>query len=125
MPSVTLQTLWLNLATDLTDYQSFQFMSALGSSPQQNVAINSYAGGRQRAIRTPGTAQQLGATLPACTPGQRAWLEQHAGELMCARDDRGRKFYGLYTSPSTAEHQYNDEADVDITINEVTVTEVV
>lgn len=125
MATVTLWTLWLNDTLDPSDWMSFPFMSALGSSPQQDVAISRYAGGRARASTTAGVLQQLTATLPACSPEQRVWAESHAGRLLCARDDRGRKFFGVYTNPTVDEHQYNDDCDIGLTINEVSHSEAV
>ena len=125
MASITLETLWLNDADDPADLASFPFMSSLNSSPQQNVTITAFAGGRQIAIVTPGSANQVSVNLAACTASQRAWLETHAGTVVCVRDDRGRKFYGVYVSPSSDEHAYNDDADSSLTLNEVTFSEAV
>jgi hypothetical protein len=47
--------------------------------------------------------------LRACDREKVAWLEGHVGELMCARDDRGRKVYGLYSKVETGEYRTEPE----------------
>lgn len=125
MASITLATLWLNLVSDLSDCQSFDYMTDKASSPQQTVELRKYAAGRTRAIATPGSANQLAVTLAACTGDQVAWLERNAGQLMLVRDDRGRKFFGIYTNPGGSDHQYDGDGDVALTLNEVTYDETV
>ena len=53
------------------------------------------------------------------------WLEDHTGETVLVRDDRGRKFYGSYFQPATAEHPYNTEGDVTVSFTEVSFDEAV
>lgn len=125
MTAIVLCTLWLNSADDPTDVMAFPYLSSLASTPQQNVQLQPFAQGRIRAIITPGTAQQVAVDLAACSGDQRAWLDDHAAALLCVRDDRGRKFYGMYVAPATAEHQYNSDSEVSVTINEVTFSEAV
>ena len=125
MASVSLTTLWLCDAADLTDCQSFPYLNAKGNSPQSNVTLAEYAAGRVMATRTPLKAQQLAVTLLACTAEQTAWLESKAGVLLLVRDDLGRKFYGIYTTPGGTDHQYNTDADVTLVLNEVSNSEAV
>lgn len=123
MAAVTLRTLWLNDADDLSDFQAFPLMNGLSLSPQQDVTIGKYAGGRLRVSRMPGTAQQASVTLPTCTPDQREWVEAKIGALLCVRDDRGRKFYAVYANPQITEHPYDGNCDITLTLSEATHSE--
>ena len=125
MASVDLTTLWLNVVADPADYQWFPFMAALSrakTKPGRTVAL---AGGRVRAIRQAGQAVEWEMDLPHCTPQQTAWLEQHAGDLLCARDDRGHKVFGVIWTVPVSEHSYNDDGDVSVTLSEITFSEAV
>lgn len=125
MATVTLTTLWLNDATDLTDYRSFPLMNQLRATPQTPGEVRLYANGRFRSIKRAGAQQQLAATLAACDRDQVDWIEAHAGRLLLVRDDRGRKFYGTYYGPTIDEHPYDDEADVTLTLVEISHSEAV
>ena len=124
--SVTLRTVWLNLATDLSDYVSFPAMSALSVDPVQPGQVQRLAGGRLRLTLRTGLGQTTQATLPFCDRTQVAWVEGHIGQVVCIRDDRGRKSYGTYLAPEIDEWPYSaDYADVALKIEKITYTEVV
>lgn len=125
MATVTLTTLWLNDADDLTDMASFRFLSKLSATPQTPGEVRVYGNGRLRAINRAGGQKQLAATLPACDRDQITWIEDHAGRLLLVRDDRGRRFWGIYYSPTIDEHAYNTDADVSLTLVEVSHDEAV
>lgn len=123
MASVNLTTLWLNVAADPSDFQVFPYMSALSrarTKPGRTVAL---AGGRVRAIRQAGRVVEWQVDLPHCTPEQLAWLEAHVGDVVCARDDRGHKTFGVYWSVPVSEHSYNSDGDVQVTLTEITFSE--
>lgn len=125
MATVLLETLWLNDAADLTDSMTFPSMKALGASPQTPGEVRLYANGRLRAVNRSGRQQQLAVQLPACSREQVTWIEGHAGRLLLVRDDRSRKFYGTYYNPSIDEHGYDDNADVSLSLVEITHSEAV
>ncbi len=123
MASVELDTLWLNDMADLSDYQSFPMMSALTIKPVVVGGVRGYANGRRRAITQPGRFVTASGSLPACTREQMDWLEEHTGRPVLVRDDRGRKFYGIYLEADFDEHAYDDEADAALTIAEISHSE--
>lgn len=125
MVAVALATLWLNDTADLTDCRSFPFMSKLSATPQTPGEVRLYANGRRRAINRAGAQQQLAVTLPTCDRDLVTWIEAHAGRLLLVRDDRGRKFYGTYYNPTIDEHAYDENADVSISLIEITHSEAV
>lgn len=125
MASIALSTVWLQSVADFTDSVSLTTMSKLTSAPQGAGVVRRYGSGRFRAVTQAGIGQQFSITALACSRAQIVWLEGHIGETLLVRDDRGRKFYGVYFNPSSDEHPYDDEGDVALTINEVTYTEAV
>lgn len=126
MATVTLDTLWLNLVSDLSQCWSFPLMSGLQSQPASNVTSRQYAGGNTRMVTVKGRQSVLPVTLLALDAADRQTIEfDLLGVLLCVRDDRGRKFYGYYTNPQVTEHQYDDECDVTVTFTEVTYSEAV
>jgi len=125
MAIVALATLWLNDASALSDSQSFPYMSKMAAVPQTPGEVRPYANGRYRAINRAGVQSRHNVTLPACSRMQIAWIEAKAGQLLCIRDDRGRKYYGVYYNPTIDEHPYDTNADVTLSLIEVTHSEAV
>lgn len=123
MASIKLRTLWLNSAADPSDRMAFPLMSSLEVDLEVGVRDETMANGRIIAVRRKGRRRPISATLPNCTREQIAWLEAHVGELVMARDDRGRKVWGFYRNMPTKEHSYNDEGSLAIALSEVTVQE--
>lgn len=126
MATITLDTLWLNAANDLSDAMSFPAMSALSSGPTTGGEVRMYANGRTRLITRAGTPRTTRARLPLCTREQVLWLEAHAGQVVLVRDAQGRKFYGVFFSPVFEEYgAVYDGASVEITLTEVSYDEAV
>jgi hypothetical protein len=124
--SVTLKTVWINLATDLSQYQNFSSMSALKVQSDQPGEVRRYAGGRLRIVRRAGIlVRSISCTLPACSRAQIAWLESNVGQILCFRDDRGRKIWATYLSMPVDENQFNNEGNITLSLSEVTFTDVV
>ena len=123
--SVTLSTVWINLASTLSNYQSFPLMSALEVDTNQPGEVRTYAGGRLRLVTTAGVARTATLTLPECSRDQINWLQSVVGQTVLVRDDRGRKIWGTFLSPKVSENQYNTTGDVTLTINEITYVEAV
>ena len=121
MATVTLGTLWLNLAAD----PSVPLMSALQVTTSRKGEVRRYTTGRLRSVVQVGKAQSVSATLPSCTREQLDWLAQQQGELLCVRDDRGRKLWATYYEVAVDEHRHNKEGNVSLTLNEVTHSEVI
>lgn len=126
MTTVALTTVWLNLATDLSDYQSFSYMSGLNVNTMRPGTDREYANGRLRLVLNGSTRRTFQLTLPACTRDQIDWLELHTAELMLVRDDRGRKVWGTYFKMSVSEKSADtDSGDVEIEFKQITHSEAV
>lgn len=124
MAIVTLYTVWLNSITEPSDYATFPTMSALKISPSKDGKVRRLANGRLRAVTHEGIARTAALTLPYCDRDQVTWLEDHVAELVCVRDDRGRKLFGMYFSVNLDEARYSTEfCNASVTLNEVTHSE--
>lgn len=124
--TVTLSTLWLSDARDLTQVESFPYLSALGSTPTVGVTSTLYAAGNTRMLTTPGRQSNLAVTLLACTADQRQRIEfDWLGVPLVVRDDRARRFWAYYNSVQVTEHQYDDECDITLTLIEFSHTDAV
>ena len=134
MASVTLTTLWLNVASDLSDYMSFPQMNALtdapmvpwsGSTSSTSGQVRLYADGTLRAVVQPGYQKSVTVTLYGCTPAQVAWLDlQNQGNVtLLARDDVGRRFYCSFYTYSAVRHPYDANADVTLTLLQMSGTD--
>lgn len=125
MAAVVLETVWLNLAADPSVRMSFPMMSELNVATTQPGEVRTMANGRQRLVRVAGLSRAVSLTLAYCTPAQVAWLELHVGELMCVRDDRGRKLFAAYLQVPVDEHQSGGHSDVSLSLSEITHSEAV
>lgn len=126
MASVDLGCVFLNLASDPSDFQSFPLMSSLKVSTTQPGEVRKMANGRLRMVRQAGKPRTLSVDLPHCTRAQLDWLEEHVGDLMCVRDDRGRKFYAVYLTTDVDETPYDtDDGGTSLSMSEVSFSEAV
>lgn len=120
-----LRTLWINDAADPGDVMAFAFMASLSVGTAARGEVRTYAGGRRRAIVRAGLARSPRASLPWCTRAQVAWLEAHVKRLVWVRDHTGRRIAGMYFGVEVSEHRFNDEADVELAIEEVSASDAV
>lgn len=126
MATVDLRTLWLNLASDPSQAASFPYMSALTWTKEQPGEVRRYANGRLRVVRRAGKPKSADVALPGCDRAQVDWLEEHVGRVVCVRDDRGRKVFGVYLAVAVTELSLpRGRADVSLSLAEVTYSEVV
>lgn len=125
MAGVTLGTLWLNDAADLSDGIAFPLMSKLTVVTAQPGEVRTMANGRLRMVSRAGRSRTWQADLPNLDRTAVDWLEDHLGELVLVRDDRGRKMFGTYLTLPDDAHRYDAESDVQITLLEVTHSEAV
>jgi hypothetical protein len=126
MTTMVYGAVWINLASALTDVQSFSNTTMLKVTTEQDGSVRRLANGRLRAV--------LGATEPRtwelqfelCSRTQITWLQDRVGQLVCVRDDRGRKVYGTYFAVPVNETIARSEyGDVTITVQETTHSEAV
>lgn len=126
MSTVALTTVWLNLASDPSDYKQLVSTSGLTRLQATPAEVRALAGGRFRLIRHGSQSWTWGVSLPFCTRAEVDWLEAKEGLTVCARDDLGHKFFAVWTSTPVAESTFSDdEAAVEITLQEITYSEVV
>jgi hypothetical protein len=114
--------LWLNPVDDLTNGVGFE-VHDIEHDPAVNVRTDGYAGGNFRAVIVAGTQRTGKVSLSFCTDDQVAWLKDHQAALLCYRDPRGEKFYGIYSDLSAHPRQLPGSWAVTLTVLEVTVTE--
>ena len=123
---VALTTVWLNLASNLSDYQTFPAMSKLEINTKRPGEARLNANGRTRLIRKTSNNRTFSLDLPICTRAQIDWLELHVGELMLVRDDRKRKVWCVYFDvPVTETSADTDSGDVNLSLVEITYSEAV
>lgn len=125
MASIALDTLWLSVAADLADSQSFDTMDGLTASMETRVEVRRYAAGRTRLVSKSGRPRQIRVSLPLLTRSQVIWLEENAGRLLLVRDPAGRKFYGTFSTPTFDERVWDATADTELTIVEISHSEAV
>lgn len=126
MATVTLTTVWLNLASNPADCVQLVSTSGLVRQRQTPGDVRALAGGRFRLIRSGSRTQAWGLSLPFCTRAEVDWLEAKEGLTVCARDDLGHKFFAVWTATGIAESTFSDdEAAVEIALQEVTFSEAV
>lgn len=126
MSALTLSAFFLNLASDPSDFQAFSYVTQTTPGKQSSAQVRTMANGRLRVFRQAGAPRSASWKLEKVTPAQVVWLEAHVGDLMCVRDDVGRKWFGVYTSLQADEDMYPDrrgEASVSLSLSEVTYSE--
>ncbi len=123
MASVSLDTVWLSSASDLTDNLATDSLATLTLAPVTQGTVRLYANGRTRAIAQAGKSQHASVQILACSRADIAWIEAHAGVLVLVRDPLGRKFYGIYYAPTIIERPVELTADVALDLTEVTHSE--
>lgn len=126
MPTINVRITqcWMNATADLTDAMGFA-LNALDHAPVVAVQSRQYAGGNYRAVRTPGLQKVAKVTLGFCTDAQTAWLKAHQGVLLCFRDARGEKFFGVYVDSTFSPRFIADSWSVPLTFTQVTFSEAV
>lgn len=126
MTAITIDSIFINVASNPSDYRSFPLMSALNVTPTQPGEVRQLASGRSRLVlKAGGVKHAISATLPLLDRTDVEWLQSRAGQLMCVRDDRGRKIWAAYLSLPTDENQGLATADVSLTLAEVSHSDVV
>lgn len=123
--SVILTTLWLNLASNLSDYRSFPLMSALDLDLTQSGEFREYANGDTRMILRAKRSNVFDVTLPQLERTDVDWLKTNAGKVVCVRDDRSNKVWAGYLKVSVRPNQGEATDDVSLTLTEVKYSEVV
>lgn len=125
MATVTLGTVWLNLVSDPSVSLTLPTMASLSIATGQDGEVRRLANGRLRLVKRAGQARSASVDIEGATRTEVEWLEDHVGDLLCVRDDRGRKFFGAYMGVEADEVRANDYANVSLVLTEVTHSEAV
>ena len=124
MASVALDTVFLSLASDLT--QSVQLdVPAVDDDEQGSGDVRTYAGGRQRSISRAGVRRTLPLEPDWLTREQVATLRSWRGLTVLYRDPTGRKFYAVYHALRCSPYILNDMERASFVLTEITFSEAV
>lgn len=125
MASVTITTVWLALASDLSQAVGIPVVTQVNMQPQTLGETRRY-GKRIRGITSAGGTQRTVAlAFDDCTPALVAQLRAWDGQVLLYRDMTGEKMFGWYLGPQISWHPYDTHASVSLTFSEITVSEVV
>ena len=123
MTTLTLDTLAIAPVSDLSDVlllgQDSETVDV--SSP---VEVRRYAGGRDRAVSTPGQMSQMAIGASYITRAEYRSLLDLVGVLVLVRDQRGRAIYGVIDSVSGSE-AVTDYVTASFALTSATVSEIV
>lgn len=126
MSLVNLGAVWLNSVEDLDDGVGFDNVTGLNLVTSTDGDVRALANGRLRMVTTTTSRRQYALLLELCSRPEIDWLEAHVAQLLCVRDDRGRKFFATYFEVNTTELiERSDYGDVSLRLTEVTYSEAV
>lgn len=126
MATVNLESAWLNVASDPADSLSLPTMSSLSVKTEKVGEVRRMANGRTRTVTRGGVAQRrVTVAVAYATRAEIDWIEDHVGVLLCARDNQGRKVFGIYHEVEVDEYQAIEDGRFTLSLSEVTFSEVV
>ena len=122
MASVELSYTWVNL---LSTGESVKGYTARGRSHgrQRDGEVRRLAGGRFRAVGTLGVRRTQNFTLRDISQDDLDQLESWVGQVVIARDNRGRRMFGVFWSVDYQDRMSPDHFDVSLNLTEVTYEE--
>lgn len=126
MASITVDRVWLTLASDTSRSVSLLKIDGQNFGDAIQGEVRSYAAGRERLISTP--TRKKGVQVPLATkPADYALLEEWAGQLVLYRDEYGIKMWGVFLEAPWRPmlSHGTDWRQVDLTIQRVTYSEAV
>src|SRR5690348_4546457 len=94
--TVALDAIWFNLASDPTDSLALKVVTQLQPSTSQAGEVRPMASGGLRLVLQASRPRGYNVGVTLASRDQIDWLEAHVGQVLCVRDDRGRKFFGTY-----------------------------
>lgn len=116
---VTLRTLFLHRAEDLSDYRTF---NTAGVREALTVAgrVGTYAQGNQRLVLGKARPTALSVPLVGVSLEDQATLREWAGQVLLLRDPVGRALTGTYLVPQIETWKAETRANVTFEFLEVT-----
>lgn len=127
MTGVLLTQLWVHDASDLSNNIAVRFLDE-GETWPIAAEVRRYAGGRFRAVSTPGVSRSIPMALKRSPRVDLHGLQDLIGttaRLVMIRLPRGRKLWGIIADLSSIERHSFDVVDITFTVQEVTVDEAV
>jgi hypothetical protein len=126
MSTVVLGAVFFNSAANPSDTMGFPEVIGLGFTKTQAGDVRALANGRLRMVTSSAKRQSYDLELELLTRTQIDWLVAHVGQLLCVRDDRGRKVFGTYFGVRVDEIVARaDYGNASLQFTEVTYTEAV
>lgn len=122
MASIQLDGVWVHDFSDFSDYVVLLYASGLQRQRSTDTDVQKLAGGRLRAVRRAGTKDTWDLSAAALDRDQVAWLEARAGQTVMVRESRGNILFAVFPDVTVDEHDYDAEADVSVTLQEVTAS---
>ncbi|HLR96139.1 MAG TPA: hypothetical protein VK053_16580 [Jiangellaceae bacterium] len=112
MASVRLKAIWLNDADNPADALALNLVRSFRKVPATRLGqVRRNAAGLTRLVTRPGREVSWMLVFGTTTPVEKQWIEDHAGEVLCVRDNRGGKFFAAYLAPSWDERTWSHDAD--------------
>ena len=125
MATVDFGTVWVQSAADLSDGVELG-LRAWSSPTAAVVEVRRRAGGRLVSVSTPGVSRKVMATVAITDRDDLSWLEGMCGALVLVRGARGQRVWGVFDLVEGPEQTWPEfPIDVQFTLSEVTVSEVV
>lgn len=129
MTLVRLSTVWLNADPDgdqsWSDAMRFAAAAQLERTASLNIDFQETASGRTRAVHLPGGTSQWTITATLASADEIEWLRRHHGEVVCARDHRGQKMFGIYRELPESVVRGTPWSTITLTLRAVTISEAV
>lgn len=125
MATLNLTAIWINL---MSSGAAVSAQSAQGRGEGYTTAgsVRSYAGGRQRSVMTVGEAGSYAFVLRLVPRSTVDTLRTWAGQAVQVRDNKGRRFFGVYYALAISEWVDSSTVwDLAITLSVVTANEAV
>lgn len=124
MATVTLDRLWIHVATDVTDLSVYErfYTSDWGNSRAMPGEVRRYSSGRLRPVTRVGKARTFKRTLRNVTEAQLELLDEWMGLDLMVRDHHHRIMFGTYFDFGEADYKDGAGYDVPLTFQEITVS---
>jgi hypothetical protein len=113
MAGVTLSTLYLHDAADLSDYMVLN-VSDINETPSSSAIVRAYANGRLRLVTTPELRDELSLRLILVSRADREALSAWRRTLLLLRDPLGHVMHGMYPDLDIAPVCGEDESTISL-----------
>jgi hypothetical protein len=120
MATLVLNRVWVNL---MSSGQGVSGVSARGEAYQVPTEVRTYAGGRRRAITMVGEVGSYKVQLLLISRATVDTLRAWQGQLVQVRDNKGRRFFGVYPSVEVVEIVSRSTWHASFELTVVTTTE--